>query len=144
MRSNQIFKFSLEDLSDLYAKNQLRAFHTDTCENCHKPEQFEKWSQLPPGDEDSIEIGFEANWSEHWEPFYFARRNIPMYDERFKEHLFDRIQQICELYIAGFKFQVLNNGYLVHKGLKTVDDNHVHYTSDKFVWDLFNYHFKVN
>ena len=27
--------------------------------------------------------------------------SIPMYDERFKEHLFDRIQQTCELYVAG-------------------------------------------
>ena len=100
MASNQEMPKSKADLTDLYSKKQLRAFHTDTCENCHKPEKFEKWSSLPEGD---LAVGFEAEWSEHWEPFYFARRNIPMYAERFKEHLFDRIQQICELYIAGFK-----------------------------------------
>lgn len=27
---------------------------------------------------------------------------------------FDRIQQICELHAAGYKFSVLNNAFLVH------------------------------
>ena len=65
-----------------------------------------------------------------------------MYDERFKEHLFDRVQQICELYVAGYSFHVLNNAFLIHRGLKLNDDSNAHYTTDKFTWDLFNYHFK--
>ena len=65
-----------------------------------------------------------------------------MYDERFKEHLFDRVQQICELYVAGYSFHVLNNAFLIHRGLKRNDDSNAHYTTDKFTWDLFNYHFK--
>ena len=67
-----------------------------------------------------------------------------MYDERFKEHLFDRIQQICELYVAGYSFHVLNTGFVIHRGLKlsNPEDTSDHYTADKFNWDLFNYHFK--
>ena len=59
------------ELSDLHERKLLRPFHSDTCENCHRPEQFHKWSALA---ESELGIGFEATWSEHWEPFYFARR----------------------------------------------------------------------
>ena len=71
------------ELVELYTAGQLRPFHTDTCANCHAPEQFEKWSKLSD-ESDQLNIAFDADWEEHWEPFYFARRNIPMYDERFK------------------------------------------------------------
>ena len=32
--------------------------------------------------------------------------------------------QGCELHVAGFKFAVLNNGFVVHKGYKTADTFH--------------------
>ena len=56
-----------------------------------------------------MDVGFTANWDKSWEPFYIARREVPLFDERFKQYGFDRIQQICELYIAGYKFAVLDN-----------------------------------
>ena len=49
-----------------------------------------------------------------WEPFYIARRSVPLFDERFKQYGFDRIEQICELHVAGYRFSVLNNAFLVH------------------------------
>ena len=30
----------------------------------------------------------------------------------------------------------------MNSGLKKANESHAHYTSDKFTWDLFNYHFK--
>ena len=41
-----------------------------------------------------------------------------MYDERFKGQGFDRIQQICELYVAGFSMLLLDNAFVVHDGFK--------------------------
>ena len=39
---------------------------------------------------------------------------MPLFDERFMVYGFDRIQQICELHVAGYSFAVLNNAFLVH------------------------------
>ena len=59
-------------------------------------------------------VSFNATWVKNWEPFYISRRNVPMFDERFKQYGFDRQEQICELRVAGYTFSVLNNHFLVH------------------------------
>jgi N-acetyllactosaminide beta-1,3-N-acetylglucosaminyltransferase len=33
-------------------------------------------------------------------------------------------RQVCELHVAGYKFSVLNNAFLVHHGLKTATSFH--------------------
>lgn len=43
-----------------------------------------------------------------------------MYDERFKGQGFDRIQQICELYVAGFTMLLLDNAFVIHDGFKEI------------------------
>lgn len=60
------------ELVDLVKDGAIRPFHTDTCENCHKAEKYNEWEKLQSNDK--LEIGFQADWSEQWEPFYFARR----------------------------------------------------------------------
>ena len=32
--------------------------------------------------------------------------------------------QVCELHVAGYKFSVLDNAFLVHKGFKSTDSFH--------------------
>jgi len=61
-----------------------------------------------------MQIGFNATWDKNWEPFYISQRDVPLFDERFKQYGFDRQQQICELYVAGYSFPVLNNVFLTH------------------------------
>ncbi|XP_067012074.2 beta-1,4-glucuronyltransferase 1 isoform X2 [Anabrus simplex] len=39
--------------------------------------------------------------------------------------------QVCELHVAGYKFSVLNNGFLVHHGLKTATSFHVNKDMDQ-------------
>ena len=56
---------------------------------------------------------------------------------------FDRIQQICELYVAGYKFAVLDNAFLAHDGWKIPKQFYAKKESDTAQnWVLFNYHFK--
>ena len=33
--------------------------------------------------------------------------------------------QVCELHVAGYKFAILDNAFLVHKGFKTPDTFHL-------------------
>ena len=82
---------------------------------CHLPEAHTQWldeSRYPMKQQELI--SFNATWDKSWEPFYISSRNVPLFDERFKQYGFDRIEQICELHIAGYKFPVLNNAFLVH------------------------------
>ena len=65
------------------------------------PEDFPKWSKIKPSE--ILDVGFTAKWDKSWEPFYIARREVPLFDERFKQYGFDRIQQICELYAQCLK-----------------------------------------
>jgi hypothetical protein len=83
-----------------------------TCRWCHEPEQHEKWLDIAGNA--NMEVLYNASWNKSWEPFYIARRSVPLFDERFKQYGFDRIEQICELHVAGYTFAVLNNAFLVH------------------------------
>uniref|UniRef100_H2ZCX2 Beta-1,4-glucuronyltransferase 1 n=1 Tax=Ciona savignyi TaxID=51511 RepID=H2ZCX2_CIOSA len=121
----------------------VRPFHNETCWWCHKTEDFDKWKTFPQRDE--MNIAFTAEWDKSWEPFYIARRTVPMFDERFKQYGFDRIQQICEMYVAGYTFSVLDNAFLTHHGWKRAGDFYAKKDSDNAQnWILFNYHFKDN
>ena len=62
----------------------------------------------------TMKISFFAKWDKNWEPFYISRRDVPLFDERFKQYGFDRQQQICELFVAGYSFPVIDNAFLVH------------------------------
>ncbi|CAG5098128.1 Oidioi.mRNA.OKI2018_I69.XSR.g15393.t1.cds [Oikopleura dioica] len=76
-----------------------------------------------------------------WEPFYIARRSVPLFDERFKQYGFDRIEQICELHVAGYRFSVLNNAFLVHDGWKEAHAA-ARMTETFRNWVLFHFHFQ--
>lgn len=71
-----------------------------------------------------MDIGYNVEWKDPWEPFYIASANTPLYDERFKQYGFNRISQVCELHVAGYEFAVLNNAFLVHKGFKVTGNFH--------------------
>jgi len=119
--------------------NQVRPFHNQTCWWCHKPEEHPRWLAEP--DKAEMDISFNASWDKSWEPFYISRRDVPLFDERFKQYGFDRIEQICELHVAGYKFSVLNNAFLVHDGWKEA------HASDRMKetfrnWVLFHFHFQ--
>ena len=41
---------------------------------------------------------------------------------------FNRISQVCETHISGFNFHVLDNAYLIHRGMK--DRSNFHMSKD--------------
>lgn len=59
---------------------------------------------------------FEVLWKDPWEPFFISDNGVPLFDERFRYNSVSRTSQLCELHVAGYKFAVLNNAFLVHRG----------------------------
>ncbi|CAK8685198.1 unnamed protein product [Clavelina lepadiformis] len=109
-----------QELAWLYKNGMIRAFHAETCPMCHKPTRYEDWL----GVSDTEVTAFEVEWSQSWEPFYISHVNVPEHDERFKQYGYDRISQVCELYVSGHSFVLLANAFVVHKGLKSREKFH--------------------
>eukprot|EP00055_Hartaetosiga_balthica_P009441 m.37611 g.37611 ORF g.37611 m.37611 type:complete len:449 (-) comp6747_c0_seq3:323-1669(-) len=93
---------------------KAQPFYKDLCWKCQKHTRFDVWQ----GNHDS-KLLYEVHWEDAFEPFYGIHRNgfIP-YDERFKQYGFNRISQVCETHVAGYRFKVLYNGFAMHQGFK--------------------------
>ncbi|XP_073980276.1 beta-1,4-glucuronyltransferase 1-like isoform X2 [Rhodnius prolixus] len=109
-------------LISLVETGEIRPFYSQICSKCQALTNYEVWLNEPIGAE--LAPLYDVIWKDPWEPFYIARNNAPLYDERFKQYGFNRISQVCELHVAGYTFSVLNNAFLIHRGFKTSDSFH--------------------
>ncbi|XP_023226323.1 beta-1,4-glucuronyltransferase 1-like [Centruroides sculpturatus] len=112
-------KTSLLQLIELM---EARPFYFELCWKCQKYTDYEAWQREPLTEK--LSVLFEVLWRDPWEPFYIGRNTVPYYDERFRQYGFNRISQVCELHVTGYKFSVLNNAFVVHRGLKTPTSFH--------------------
>ncbi|CAB3378815.1 Hypothetical predicted protein [Cloeon dipterum] len=101
----------------------IRPFYFELCWKCQMHTDYEAW-QKESTKQHHLAPFFEVLWKDPWEPFFISRNSAPLYDERFKQYGFNRISQVCELHVAGFKFSVLDNAFLVHDGFKTAATFH--------------------
>ncbi|KAM7086539.1 beta-1,4-glucuronyltransferase 1 [Molossus nigricans] len=104
------------ELLQLYQVGEVRPFYYGLCTPCQAPTNYSRWVNLP--EETLLRPAYVVPWQDPWEPFYVAGGKVPTFDERFRQYGFNRISQACELHVAGFDFEVLNEGFLVHKGFK--------------------------
>ncbi|ESO83002.1 hypothetical protein LOTGIDRAFT_169833 [Lottia gigantea] len=114
-----------QELLKMWDDNLVRPFYKEMCWKCQKYTDYEQWRQLTPGDSSY----YNVEWHDPWEPFFIVAKSLPLYDERFKQYGFNRISQVCEMYIAGYQFTVLSDVFLVHKGFK--QPGHFHKTKDE-------------
>ena len=74
-----------------WQQHKLRPFYSETCWKCHRWTDYEAWRNLSVS---GLEVGYEVEWRDPWEPFYIAPNSVPKYDERFKQYGFNRISQV--------------------------------------------------
>ncbi|XP_054154251.1 beta-1,4-glucuronyltransferase 1-like [Oppia nitens] len=113
-----------KDKSQLLRQIELmnaRPFYIELCWKCQKYTDYENWQKHKS---QKMDILFEVLWRDPWEPFYISVNTVPYYDERFRQYGFNRISQVCELHMSGYKFSVLNKAFVIHKGFKTADSFH--------------------
>lgn len=101
---------------------KIRPFYFDVCRKCQRPTDYDQWQYLP--DPSHLNVAYFVQRDDAYEPFYIAKKDFPLYDERFKQYGYNRISQVCEMNIAGYNFGVLNNAFLIHKGFKYRDSFH--------------------
>uniref|UniRef100_H9G6H4 Beta-1,4-glucuronyltransferase 1 n=1 Tax=Anolis carolinensis TaxID=28377 RepID=H9G6H4_ANOCA len=110
------------ELLRLYQVGETRPFYEELCPRCQAPTNYSQWVNLPAGG--PLRVAYDVEWRDPWEPFYVGPPSAPPYDERFKQYGFNRISQACELHVAGFRFSVLSDAFLVHKGFKVSGEFH--------------------
>ncbi|KAI1287642.1 Beta-1,4-glucuronyltransferase 1 [Halotydeus destructor] len=110
------------ELIERISNNEARPFYFELCWNCQKHTDYNAWQLEPQAAK--LALMYEALWRDPWEPFYISRNNVPFYDERFRQYGFNRISQVCELHVSGYRFSILNNAFVVHKGWKSPDSFH--------------------
>ncbi|CAL4158245.1 unnamed protein product [Meganyctiphanes norvegica] len=118
------FPKTKKDLLSLKEKELVRPFYSELCFKCQKYTDYPSWEKKQNIDMEKVSPLYEVLWQDPWEPFYIARNGIPLYDERFRQYGFNRISQVCELHIAGFRFLVLDSGFVLHEGFKTANGFH--------------------
>lgn len=111
-------------LLNLVRKKLIRPFYYELCFKCQKSTNYELWQTAE--NDDRLNALFEIFFQDPYEPFYIAMNSdsLPYYDERFKQYGFNRISQVCNLHVIGYRFLILNNHFLVHKGFKKHDKFH--------------------
>ncbi|OQR75873.1 N-acetyllactosaminide beta-1, partial [Tropilaelaps mercedesae] len=112
------------ELLGLLERGAARPFYAELCHKCHKHTDYEAWTNAPSALDNKLEVLYQVSWKDPWEPFFIAHNSAPLFDERFRQYGFNRISQACEMHIAGYSFAVLNNAFVVHRGLKRSGDFH--------------------
>uniref|UniRef100_A0A3Q2XX58 Beta-1,4-glucuronyltransferase 1 n=2 Tax=Hippocampus comes TaxID=109280 RepID=A0A3Q2XX58_HIPCM len=116
---------SKAELVQLYQVGEVRPFYEELCPRCQAPTNYSQWVNSHLRDTSGgLQVAYTLTWVDPWEPFYIGPRNVPLYDENFKQYGFNRISQACELHVAGYEFSVLSSAFLVHRGFKIQGEFH--------------------
>lgn len=110
------------ELVSLFHQGTVIWFHYRICPICHAIPNAEKWLETPEEREMEVFITVKRKGAQfHWEPIYIGTHAEPLYDERLSwEGKSDKMTQAYIMCLLDYKFNVLSNGFLVHRsGIKT-------------------------
>ncbi|XP_042243471.1 beta-1,4-glucuronyltransferase 1-like isoform X1 [Homarus americanus] len=107
------------DLLMMKENGEARTFYQELCFKCQRYTDYPAWEKKSEVKAGKVEPLYEVLWQDPWEPFYIASTKVPLYDERFRQYGFNRISQVCELHVAGYRFLVLDSAFVIHRGFKT-------------------------
>ena len=107
IKDNVVVPRNKEELLRDVRRSAARPFYSELCSKCQKPTDYARWEELDKGADNEIRIAYTVTWKDPWEPFYIAAASLPLYDERFKQYGFNRISQVCFVYIQQNLYLVL-------------------------------------
>ncbi|CAG0915900.1 unnamed protein product [Notodromas monacha] len=116
-----------ETKKDLVAMINARTafyFHSLVCPHCQRFPGISQWisSEKPSENIKVFTVARREGVFLRWEPIYIGTKKDPFFDERLTwDGLQDKMSQVLEMCLVGYKFVVLDSAFLVHRpGLRTV------------------------
>nr|XP_023016097.1 beta-1,4-glucuronyltransferase 1-like [Leptinotarsa decemlineata] len=142
-------------LLQLVREEKAVYFHKLICSHCQKFPGIESWLVSDPGDFVKPLTTARREVPYHrWEPIYIGTKSEPFYNEMLSwEGLQDKMLQMLEMCLIGYKFVILDGAFLIHwpgmKKTKTKDgeawrDNFIKENSKEYQKILKNLTKKYN
>lgn len=95
-------------LLDLVKSEDAYQVHFYKGVHAHEPTNYHKWP--------TARKPYEVQYGYSYEPYFVIRRDLcPLFDERFIGYGNDKSSHTYEVAIAGFKFLVLPDPFIIHK-----------------------------
>ncbi|CAB3379391.1 Hypothetical predicted protein [Cloeon dipterum] len=111
-----------EQLLQLYQKDRAVFFHRWVCPHCQKFPGLQKWLKRKgkPGFVQPLMVVNREYPFHRWEPVYIGTKNEPLYSEELSwEGQQDKMTQMDQMCLEGYKFVILDRAFLVHSpGIK--------------------------
>lgn len=110
------------ELVSLFHQGLVIWFHFRICPSCHAVPNADKWLEASEKREMEVFVTVKRKGAQfHWEPIYIGTNSEPLYDERLSwEGKSDKMTQAYIMCMLDYKFNVLSNGFLVHRsGIKS-------------------------
>ena len=100
---------------ELFSEHKVRQFHYNNFYPGHAPTNYTKW-------ENASELYF-ASWKNDYEPYCLLKTSVFSFDHRFVARFSDKISHSTELHMAGYKFLVYPDSFVIHLPHKTSKQN---------------------
>ena len=104
-----------EDMIRLYSDQTICQFHVNSFYPGHGPTNYKKWVNATEP--------YYVSWKDGYEPYCLLHTSVFSFDARFVARFRDKISHNTELHMAGFKFLVLHNCYIIHLPHKANNQN---------------------
>ena len=105
-----------EDMIQLYSDQTICQVHVKSFYPGQGPTKYKKWVN-------ATEPYYYAEWKDMYEPYCLLHTSIFSFDARFVARFHDKGSHNAELHMAGFKFLVLHDCYIIHLPHKANNQN---------------------
>ena len=90
----------------LFLNNTVRQFHKVAYEPGHKNTNYRKWMVAKEP--------YYVQWNDRYEPYYILHSSVFSFDHRFVARFLNKVSHAQELHMAGYKFLIFPDGFVVH------------------------------
>ncbi|OQR76843.1 N-acetyllactosaminide beta-1 [Tropilaelaps mercedesae] len=110
---------SKADIVTLMQNHTIDVYHRVAYFMNQRATQTERWLKLDAvSAEDRLKVAYEIRYEFGYEGFFMAPFGVPRYVEAFVGYGHTRSTQLLLCYAEGYRFYLLNDGYLMHDGIR--------------------------
>ena len=97
-----------QEMVNLMQKHLVSQSHVAFWRRGHAPTNYNKWAQ------NTTTSPYTVTWKQFYEPYIAVKTSVLPFDPRFVARNNDKASHIEELHMAGYRFMVVHNGFIIH------------------------------